>query len=191
MTNGARVALANVGPGPDTLTLAELADPVEPVDPTTTEEPDPAYEAVVVLLHRDHHCGQCRRQVRAVADRYDEFRDRGCQVVSIVPEPRERVEEWQETYDLPFPICADPDAVAGEAFDQPVRLGTLGEYFDFVGRMPAALVFNVRSDDVARLGAPDQDSSEAQLTLTASHRGRTTMDRPDIDDLLATVDRQT
>ncbi|OVE83521.1 redoxin domain-containing protein [Natronolimnobius baerhuensis] len=190
MTDGARVTLANVGPGPDTLTLAELADPVEPTDPTTTEEPDPAYEAVVVLLHRDHHCGQCRRQVRAVADRYDEFRERGCQVVSIVPEPRERVTEWQERYDLPFPICADPDAVAGEAFDQPIRLGALGEHFDLVGRMPAALVFNVRSDDATELDAPDQDSSEAKLTLTASHRGRTTMDRPDIDDLLATVDRQ-
>ena len=185
----ARVPLPNVGPGPDTLTLAELAAPVEPADPTTTADPDPAYEAILVLLHRDHHCGQCRRQVRAVADRYDEFRERGCQVVSIVPEPRERVAEWQERYELPYPICADPEAVAGDALDQPVRLGALGRQFDFVGRMPAAIVLDVEDD----LHAADasEDAGAPHISIAASHRGRTTMDRPEIDALLADVERRT
>ncbi|MFP8953370.1 redoxin domain-containing protein [Natrialbaceae archaeon A-arb3/5] len=179
----AEVPLSNVGPGPDRLTLAEFAAPVEPPDPTTTDDADPTYEAIVLLLHRDHHCGQCRRQVRAVADRYDEFRERGCQVVSVVPEPRERVRQWQERYDLPYPICADPDATVGEAVDQPVRLGALGHRFDLVGRMPAAVVLDIHGSDTT----PDSDD----LSVVAAHRGRTTMDRPEIDELLADVDRRT
>ncbi|QCS40817.1 redoxin domain-containing protein [Natrinema versiforme] len=172
------VTLPNVGSGPDRLALADLTAPVEPADPTTGDEPDPAYDAVVLLLHRDHHAGQCRRQVRAVADRYDEFRERGCAVVSVVPEPRERVREWQERYDLPYPICADPDATLGDAFDQPVRLGSLGRRFDLVGRMPAAIIFDVRAAD------PDE------LAVTAAYRGRTMLDRPAIDALLAHADRR-
>ncbi|WP_222915525.1 redoxin domain-containing protein [Natrinema sp. SYSU A 869] len=172
------VTLPNVGPGPDSLALADLTDPIAPADPTTAEAAAPAYEAIVLLLHRDHHAGQCRRQVRAVADRYDEFRDRGCAVVSVVPEPRERVREWQERYDLPYPICADPNAILGDAFDQPVRLGALGRHFDLVGRMPAAIVLDVR----------DADADE--LAVAAADRGRTIFDRPEIDALLAHAGRQ-
>ncbi|SEW26085.1 redoxin domain-containing protein [Natrinema salifodinae] len=170
------ISLPNVGPGPDPLALADLADEIDPADPTTTEASDPAYETVVLLLHRDHHAGQCRRQVRAIADRYDEFRERGCQVVSIVPEPRERAREWQERYELPFPICADPDATVGESLDQPVRLGSLGRRFDLVGRMPAAIVFDVRDGD--------------ELAIADAYRGRSNLDRPEIDALLADVEQQ-
>lgn len=171
------MSLPNVGPGPDPLALEDLTEPVAPPDPTTTDDADTAHEAVLLLLHRDHHAGQCRRQVRAVADRYDEFHDRGCQVVSVVPEPRERVSEWQERYELPYPLCADPEATAGEAFDQPVRLGPIGRHFDLVGRMPAAVVLEI--DDDGELGVVD------------THRGRTNMDRPAIDELLATVEQDT
>lgn len=176
--NPVELVLPNVGPGPDSLSLADLTAPVAPADPTTVDESDPAYDTVVLLLHRDHHAGQCRRQVRAVGDRYDEFRDRGCAVVSVVPEPRERVREWQERYELPYPICADPEATLGEAFDQPVRLGSLGRRFDLVGRMPAAIVFDT--------GDPETDD----LSIVAAYRGRTILDRPEIDALLAHADRR-
>lgn len=171
------VALPNVGPGPDPLRLTDLSAPVAPADPTTTDDVDPAHDAMVLLLHRDHHAGQCRRQVRAVADRYDEFRDRGCQVVSIVPEPRERVREWQKRYALPYPLCADPDATIGDAFDQPIRLGAIGRRFDVVGRMPTAVVIDI--------------DERRSLEVVATYRGRSNMDRPAIDELLATVDRRT
>ncbi|WP_440772356.1 redoxin domain-containing protein [Natronorubrum sp. DTA28] len=175
--DAAELTLENVGPGPDPLTLAELAAPVEPADPTTTEETDTAHESILLLLHRDHHAGQCRRQVRAVADRYEEFRERGCQVVSVVPEPRERVEQWQTRYELPFPLCADPEATAGETFDQPIRLGALGEQFDVVGRMPVAIIFDIDDD--------------GEIDVANAYRGRTNLDRPDIDELLATIDGRT
>lgn len=166
--------LPNVGPGPDPLRLSDLADAVEPADPTTGDGADPAYDAVVVLLQRDHHCGNCRRQVRAVADRYDEFRDRRAEVVSVVPEPRETVESWQASYELPFPLCADPETVAAETFEQPVRFGPLGRLSDLLGRMPAAIVLDARDP--------------GDVAVAYVHRGASTWDRPDVDDLLAELD---
>jgi len=148
--------LPNAGPGPDPLRLSALAD-------------ETGADAAVLLFQRDHFCTNCRGQVRAVADRYDEFRERGAAVVSVLPEPIERAREWVESYDLPFPLVADPDAAAGDDYDQPVRFGVLGNAFDFVGRMPAAVVVDLR-------GEP---------TVAYAHRGRSTFDRPSVDDLLA------
>jgi peroxiredoxin Q/BCP len=150
--------LDNVGPGPDPLSLSALG-----------EEAD----AVVVLLQRDHYCTNCRQQVQSVADRYDEFRERNAEMVSIVPEPRERVAEWQSSYDLPFPLLADPDATAGETYDQPVRFGFLGDLFDFVGRMPEAVIVDLQEEP----------------TVAWSHAGSSTFDRPSIDDLLDRLDK--
>jgi len=86
--------LANVGPGPDPCSLSALAS---------------EHAFVLVLLQRDHYCTNCRQQVQQVASRYHEFASRDAEVTSVVPEPREKVEEWQDAYDLPYPLLADPD----------------------------------------------------------------------------------
>ncbi len=150
-------SLPNVGPGPDPCSLAALAAD---------------HDAAVLLFQRDHHCTNCRSQVRAIADHHAAFRERGAEPVSIVPEPVERVREWQAEYDLPYPLLADPEAAAGEEYDQPVRFGVLGRWSDFLGRMPVAVVVDLRAEP--RVGW--------------SHRGSSTFDRPDVEDLLAAVD---
>lgn len=149
--------LDNVGPGPDPLSLSDLVG---------------AVDAVVVLLQRDHYCTNCRKQVQSVADRYEEFRERDAEVVSIVPESRERVAEWQASYDLPFPLLADPETDVSDAYDQPVRFGILGSLHDLVGRMPVALVLDVRAGEPA---------------VAYTYEGRMPADRPEIEDLLAEV----
>jgi len=70
------------------------------------------------------------------------------------------------------PVPARRDAAVGDDYDQPVRFGVLGNAFDFVGRMPAAVVVDLR-------GEP---------TVAYSHRGSSTFDRPGVDDLLAELD---
>jgi peroxiredoxin Q/BCP len=150
--------LPNVGTGPDLLSLDDLAA-------------DHAF--AVLLFQRDHYCTNCRSQVQSFADRYDEFRERGVEVVSIVPEPPEKVRQWQAQYDLPYPLLADPDAAVGAAYDQPVRFGVLGRISDFFGRMPEAVLLDLRGD------AP---------RIAWVHRGSSTFDRPEIDDVLAAVD---
>lgn len=152
-------SLANAGPGPDRFSLSALSD-------------DVAF--VVLFFQRDHYCTNCRQQVRAVAERYDEFRARNAEVVSIVPEPLDKVEEWQDSYDLPYPLLADPDATVGNAYDQPVRFGILGKFSDFFGRMPEVVIVDRRGTD------PE---------MAYVYEGSSTFDRPEVQELLAELDR--
>jgi peroxiredoxin Q/BCP len=151
-------SLPNVAVGPDPFSLASLPDDVD---------------FAVLFFQRDHYCTNCRKQVQQVADHIGEFHDRGAEAVSIVPEAVERVKSWQESYDLPYPLLADPDAEAGEAYDQPVRFGVLGRFSDFFGRMPEIVIVDRRGDE------PE---------IAYVHKGSSTFDRPDIDEILGELD---
>jgi peroxiredoxin Q/BCP len=148
--------LPNAGAGPDPFSLSGAAA-------------DADMDALVLLFQRDYHCGNCRKQVQAIADRYDEFEALNAAVVSILPEPVERASEWQESYDLPFALLADPTTDVSDAYDQPMRFGVLGSLHDLVGRMPVAMVLDTRSGEPA---------------VAYTYEGRMPADRPEIDDLL-------
>jgi len=62
----------------------------------------------------------------------------------LIPEPVERVESWQASYDLPYPLLADPEA---------------------------------------EVVIVDRRGSEPEIAYV--HQGRSTFDRPDIEELLA------
>lgn len=149
-------ALENVAEGPDPLRLTELA---------AREDVD----SVVLLFQRDYHCVKCRRQVQAIADRYEAFEAADAVVASVLPEPRERAASWQVTYELPFPLLADPSTEVSDEYDQPTRFGALGSLSDFVGRMPLAVVFDTR---------------DGEPSIAATRSGSTPGDRPAVDDLL-------
>lgn len=151
-------SLPNVAVGPNPFSLSDL-----PAD----------VSFAVLFFQRDHYCTNCRKQVQQLADRIDEFRERDAEVVSIVPEPVNRVEAWQETYDLPYPLLADPNTEAGDAYDQPVRFSILGRFSDFFGRMPEVVII---------------DRRETEPTVTYVHKGSSTFDRPEIDEILAEID---
>lgn len=150
--------LANAGPGPDPCSLSALgAD----------------RDLVVLALLRDDHCASCRRQVEALAGRHGEFLDRGAAVAAVLPESRECAERWQERFDLPFPLLADPDSTVGDAYDQPVRLGGLGEVCDFLGRMPAVVALDARRE---------------RPRFAWARKGDSPSDRPAVDELLSKLD---
>lgn len=151
-------SLPNVGPGPDPCSLAALA----------TE-----HDFVAVYLQRDHLCTNCRKQVQTLNEQYESFTERNTEVVSIVPEPREKVESWQDSYGLSYPLLADPDAAAGETFDQPVRYGFLGKISDFFGRMPEVVLVDCR---------------DGEPRVAWSYSGSSTFDRPDVEDVLREID---
>lgn len=158
MTPTPSFELPNVGPGPDRLSLSTLAG---------------SHEFVLLLLQRDYRCGNCRKQVQVFGDWYDEFRDRHTEVVSVVPEPRERVQSWQAEYDLPYPLLADPEKTVADAYDQPVRFGPLGRFSDLLGRMPKAVLLDCRNGDP---------------TVVYSHEGSSTWDRPELQDVFEAID---
>jgi peroxiredoxin Q/BCP len=147
-----------VAVGPDPFALADLPEEVS---------------FVVLFLQRDHYCTNCRKQVQRLAERVEEFRTRDAEVVSIVPETVERVKTWQEAFDLPYPLLADPGAEAGDAYDQPVRFGILGRFSDFFGRMPEVVIVDRRG---------------TEPSVAYVHRGSSTFDRPEIDEILAEID---
>ncbi|CCC40069.1 peroxiredoxin family protein [Haloquadratum walsbyi] len=151
-------SLPNVSAGPDPFSVATLSEEIE---------------FVVLFFQRDHYCTNCRKQVQAIAEQIDAFHEHNAEAVSIVPEPVERVAEWQSKYDLPYPLLADPAAETGEAYDQPVRFGILGRFSDFFGRMPAVVIL-------------DRRLSPTEIAYT--YKGSSTFDRPDIKTLLTELE---
>ena len=148
--------LPNGGAGPDPFTLSTA-------DATLA----------VVLFHRDHFCGNCRRQATDVASRHGAFRDRDVAVVSVLPEPVSRATAWAERRDAPYPVLADPDKAVAERYGQPTTLGPIGRRIDLLGRLPLAVLIDLRGD--------------GEVRELWRHAGRAPDDRPSIDDLLAEV----
>ncbi|MFB6218322.1 MAG: redoxin domain-containing protein [Halobacteriaceae archaeon] len=149
-------SLPNVGPGPD---------------PFGLHSGDAAF--LVLFFQRDHYCTNCRSQVQTVADHVGAFRERDAEPVSVLPEPVERAEEWQDRYDLPYPLLADPDASVSAAYGQPVRFGALGSFSDFLGRMPEVVAVDRRADPPG---------------IAYTYRGSSTFDRPGVEELLGELD---
>jgi len=157
MTTPPDFELRNAGIGPDPLSLSTIADVVD---------------FAVLLLLRDYHCPKCRAQVQRVAEKAEQLERNDTAVVPILPDSYEKATGWQAEYDLPFPLLADPHGKVGEEYDQPRRFGVLGSLHDLIGRMPKALLLDLR-------GEPE---------IVHVHEGETPGDRPDIEDLLGRVD---
>jgi len=167
--------LPNAGVGPDPLALSVLAaEPTNAVGwPIPRRRTTPHNDAVVLFFQRDYRSRGCREQLRAVADRYGEFRDRRAAAVAVLPESKARAEKWQKQLHLPFALVADADKRVADRYGQPTRLGRLGSLHDLLGRLPQVAILDAR-------GEP---------SLYAINRGDGPSDRPAVDDVLAMVDR--
>jgi peroxiredoxin Q/BCP len=149
--------LRNAGIGPDPLSLGTVADLVD---------------FAILLLLRDYHCPKCRAQVQRVAEKAGTVQRRDTAVIPVLPDSYEKARSWQEEYDLPFPLLADPDGDVGEQYDQGRRFGALGQLHDVIGRMPKAVVLDLQ-------GTPE---------IVEAYEGSSPGDRPQIEELLDTVD---
>lgn len=149
--------LPNVGVGPDPLSLDRV---VERVD------------FAVLLLLRDYHCPKCKNQVQTLAEEAKQFAEQNAVVLPVLPEPVERAEVWQEQFDLPFPLLADPDKEIADKYDQPTQFGALGKIHDLIGRLPESVILDTRSD-------------KAEIVYT--HEGDSPGDRPEISTLVEEI----
>jgi peroxiredoxin Q/BCP len=150
--------LPNVGVGPDTLSLDTL---VERVD------------FAVLLLLRDYHCPKCKTQVQTLAENAHKFAELNAVVLPILPEPVERAEDWQEQFDLPFPLLADPQKNLADKYDQPTQYGALGKIHDLIGRLPESVILDTRGE-----------SGEIVYTYEGDSPG----DRPEIETLVDEIE---
>ena len=149
--------LRNAGIGPDPLSLEQTQEMVD---------------FAIVLLLRDYHCPKCRAQVQRVAEKAETVQRRDTAVLPILPDSYEKAQDWQEMYDLPFALLADPGGEVGADYDQTRRFGVFGKVHDLIGRMPKAVVLDLRRDPV----------------LVDGYDGSTPGDRPSIESLLEGVD---
>lgn len=130
------------------------------------------FDFIVLLFQRDFYCTNCRKQIQDVEERYDEFVDLNTQVVSVLPENLSRANEWDDKYNLSYPVVADENKDISDSFDQPVRFGPLGNLHDLIGRMPLTVILDCRDDSM------EVDYREG---------GSNPADRPSIDELLEFV----
>jgi peroxiredoxin Q/BCP len=149
--------LRNAGVGPDPLSLSTVAEKAD---------------FAIVLLLRDYHCPKCKAQIQRVADKAEQLDRRDTAVLPILPNSYERAEDWQDRYDLPFPLLADPSKDVSDEYDQQRRFGVLGQLHDVIGLMPKSLVLDLRDDP----------------QIVETHQGRTPGDRPALETLLESVD---
>jgi len=150
--------LPNVGVGPDPLSLEHAVQEVD---------------FAVLLLLRDYHCPKCKNQVRTLAAHARQFAELNAVVLPVLPEPVERAEQWQEQFDLPFPLLADPGKNLAEKYDQPTRYGTFGKLHDLIGRLPESVILDTRGE-------------MAEIVYT--YEGESTGDRPDVETLVREID---
>ena len=150
--------LPNVGVGPDPLSLEGVAEKVD---------------FAVLLLLRDYHCPKCKNQVQSLAEEAKKFAEMNAVVLPVLPEPVERAEDWQQQFDLPFPLLADPDKDLAEKYDQPTKYGALGKLHDLIGRLPESVILDTRAD-------------EPEIVYT--YEGESAGDRPEIETLLEEID---
>lgn len=149
--------LPNVGAGPNPCSLEHLRE---------------SFELAVLCFQRDYYCTRCRDQVTDLDANLDRFHDLEAEVVSLVPESTEKLQGWQNSYDLQYPLLADADAAISEAYGQRVRFGILGQFSDFLGRMPKIVIV---------------DLDAADPTIEYVYQGSSTFDRPATEALLSTV----
>jgi peroxiredoxin Q/BCP len=69
----------------------------------------------IVLYPKDDTPG-CTTEACEFRDAYDEFRDRGAEVLGVSPDDVTSHEKFRTKYGLPFTLLADPDHKVAEAY---------------------------------------------------------------------------
>jgi peroxiredoxin len=106
-----RFELPNGGPGPETVASDDLAA---------------EFDAVVVLLLREHYCQVSRNRASAYSDAVDSFLDEGVAVVAALPDTDDRAAYWRKRYGLDFPVLADSSDVTPESTETADDAGESG-----------------------------------------------------------------
>lgn len=168
-----RFELPNGGPGPETLASDDLAG---------------EFDAVVVLLLRDHYCQVSRDRASAYSDAVDEFLAADVAVVGALPDSRDRAAYWRERYDLDFPVVADPAAApAGTGADAATDpTGGRAAMTDGTNRFDAFADVEAGAESLPAIGVLDTGSAFPRLVH--SEGGETLQDCPGPEAALAAVD---
>ncbi len=71
---------------------------------------------VILYFYPKDDTPGCTTESCEFRDAYDVFRDRGAEILGISPDGEKSHAKFKSKYGLPFPLLADPEHVAAEAY---------------------------------------------------------------------------
>ncbi len=71
---------------------------------------------VVLYFYPKDDTPGCTTEACEFRDSYDRFREQGIEVIGVSPDGAESHRKFKDKYELPFPLLADPDHAAAEAY---------------------------------------------------------------------------
>ena len=83
---------------------------------TTVRLSDLRGRPVVLYFYPKDDTPGCTTESCEFRDAYDVFRERGAEILGISPDGEKSHQKFKSKYGLPFPLLADPDHVAAEAY---------------------------------------------------------------------------
>lgn len=171
-----RFELPNGGPGPETVASHDFAED---------------FDAIVVLLLRDHYCQVSRGRASAYSDAVDDFLDEDVALVAALPDAEDRAAYWRKRYDLDFPVLADASDAAPETEEadagatDAARGSSPAAMADGTPRFDAFADLELGVDSLPGIGVLDTSSKFPRLVHTEG--GDTIQDCPTPGETLDTV----
>ncbi|MGZ4396723.1 MAG: thioredoxin-dependent thiol peroxidase [Gaiellaceae bacterium] len=83
---------------------------------TTVRLSDLRGKPVVLYFYPKDDTPGCTTESCEFRDAYDVFRERGAEILGVSPDGEKSHQKFKSKYGLPFPLLADPDHVAAEAY---------------------------------------------------------------------------
>lgn len=160
--------LPHGGPGPDSVTSEELAA---------------EFDAIVVVLLRDHYCQVSREHAAAYSEQFEAFTEAGAAILAALPDSQDRATYWRRRYDLNVPVLADsaaqPATTDAETAAAPAAMTDGTNRFDAFADIEAGI------DTLPGVGILDAQSTYPRLVHSQS--GSTIQECPDPEDVLDVV----
>jgi peroxiredoxin Q/BCP len=85
-------------------------------DGSTVRLSDLRGKPVVLYFYPRDDTPGCTTEACEFRDAYDRFREQGIEVIGVSPDAADSHRKFKEKYELPFPLLADPDHAAAEAY---------------------------------------------------------------------------
>jgi len=73
-------------------------------------------KSVILYFYPKDDTPGCTTEACEFRDAYDRFREQGIEVIGVSPDGAESHRKFKDKYELPFPLLADPDRSAAEAY---------------------------------------------------------------------------
>jgi peroxiredoxin Q/BCP len=91
-------------------------------------------KSVILYFYPKDDTPGCTTEACEFRDAYDRFREHGVEVIGVSPDGAASHRKFKEKYELPFPLLADPDHVAAEAFGVWVEKTNYGKRYMGIDR---------------------------------------------------------